>query len=76
VIEVAYRNESEASLRTTLKEWMLPTTSVQVAIGVKIFPVSRRIVAFMCRRAAPPMMITTVECGANVPHAPIIALVK
>ncbi|CEG40560.1 uncharacterized protein PHALS_10749 [Plasmopara halstedii] len=42
VIEVAYKNESLDLLRGGLDNWMLPETSVQVAIGIKLFVRTRR----------------------------------
>jgi len=41
VIEIAYKNESLSSLRKVIDHWMLPLTSVQVAIGIKIFVTSQ-----------------------------------
>ncbi|KAL3665288.1 hypothetical protein V7S43_009916 [Phytophthora oleae] len=52
IIEVAYKNGSLPLLRAKLQRWMDHDTSVQVAIGIKIFvgPVTSRRVAILHRR--------------------------
>ncbi len=41
VIEIAYKNESLNGLCKIIDHWMLSQTSVQVAIGIKIFFISQ-----------------------------------
>ncbi len=41
IIEIAYKNESLAGLHQVIDHWMLRQTSVQVAIGIKIFVTSQ-----------------------------------
>ncbi|KAG9404238.1 hypothetical protein AC1031_005776 [Aphanomyces cochlioides] len=49
VVEVAYKNNSLQRLRAKLERWM-QATSVQVAIGIKIFASSQRRVAIIHQR--------------------------
>jgi hypothetical protein len=69
VIEIAYQNESFQLLLDELASWISEFTSVQIALGVKIFgrrvDGSRRLVAILLRRNAPMQM---VEFGTNI-HA-------
>ncbi len=41
VIKIVYKNESLNGLCQVIEHWMLPQTSVQVAIGIKIFVTSQ-----------------------------------
>ncbi|OQR88684.1 hypothetical protein THRCLA_22815 [Thraustotheca clavata] len=50
VIEISYKNEKLATLRSKLERWMSMQTSVQIAIGIKIFAISSRRVAILHRR--------------------------
>ncbi|CAK4619558.1 hypothetical protein LEN26_011272 [Aphanomyces euteiches] len=56
VIEVAFKNESLSRLRAKLERWM-HGTSVQVAIGIKLFLASQRRVAIMHQRTRPPQRV-------------------
>jgi hypothetical protein len=65
IVEIAYKNDSLPRLRAKLERWMDPAySSVQVAIGVKIFPgpVDSRRVAILHRRGEP---IEEVEFGLH-----------
>lgn len=63
VIEVAHKNESLGALRTKLEAWMDQNwTSVQVAIGVKIFVSSLRQIAILHLRGQP---VEEVEFGLD-----------
>jgi len=69
VLEVAYEHESKPTLEAELNLWMSPLTSVQVAIGIKIFKQraggSRAMLALLYQRPVygPPQ---NVEFGTNV----------
>jgi hypothetical protein len=51
VLEVAFENESAPVLLEELALWVSAATSVQVAIGIKLYPVSKKLRAIMFRRA-------------------------
>ncbi|RHY25940.1 hypothetical protein DYB25_012456 [Aphanomyces astaci] len=55
IVEVAYKNDSLERLRTKLDRWMSDTTSVQVAIGIKIDAASPSRVAILLQRGQPVM---------------------
>jgi len=75
VIEIAYKNESLSGLCKVIDHWMLPQTSVQVAIGIKIFVTSqgrpRRYRAVFAVRNSPTW---EVEFGMDAGGAGPIAL--
>jgi hypothetical protein len=72
VVEVAYKNESLANLQNELHAWIGNNTSVQVAIGVKIFGLrddgSRRMLALLYQRGVVGPA-QSVEFGTNVRNA-------
>ncbi|ETV78607.1 hypothetical protein H257_08102 [Aphanomyces astaci] len=55
IVEVAYKNDSLERLRAKLDRWMSDTTSVQVAIGIKIDAASPSRVAILLQRGQPVM---------------------
>ncbi|RHZ20764.1 hypothetical protein DYB31_007742 [Aphanomyces astaci] len=55
IVEVAYKNDSQERLRAKLDRWMSDTTSVQVAIGIKIDAATPRRVAILLQRGQPVM---------------------
>ncbi|KAH9130423.1 hypothetical protein LEN26_008539 [Aphanomyces euteiches] len=61
VVEVAYKNNSLQRLRVKIERWM-QATSVQVAIGIKIFASSERRVAIIHQRGREEP-VTIVEFG-------------
>ncbi|KAK1929283.1 hypothetical protein P3T76_015235 [Phytophthora citrophthora] len=69
IIEVAYKNRSLRMLQDKLQRWMSIHTSVQVAIGIKIFagPVTMRRVAILHQRGQPTQ---EVEFGFGCPTPP------
>jgi hypothetical protein len=71
VLEVAYKNESLASLRAKLNRWVGPETSVQVAIGIKINAVGSRHVAILHQR---DQDVQVVEFGVDAPPPPVTTL--
>ena len=75
IIEIAYKNESLSGLRRVIDHWMLPQTSVQVAIGIKIFVTSQgrpqRYRAIFAVRNSPTW---EVEFGMDAGSAGPIAL--
>ncbi|CAK4088231.1 unnamed protein product [Aphanomyces euteiches] len=66
VVEIAYKNDSLPRLRAKLARWMSDETSVQVAIGIKIFPTSLNRTAIL-RLRGPPAQVTHVAFGAPRP---------
>ncbi|KAE8896694.1 hypothetical protein PF003_g19435 [Phytophthora fragariae] len=73
IVEVAYKNENLAGLRAKLVRWMAQT-SVQVAIGIKIFaggatPLRR--VAILHQRGQP---VQEVEFGLDGQRAPPLTI--
>jgi hypothetical protein len=75
VIEVAFKNEplestrENVGLRDVIRNWLTAATSVQVAIGIKIFTArSRRYLAILGVRNSPPWQI---EFGTNDGAGPI-----
>ncbi|KAH9089503.1 hypothetical protein Ae201684P_007672 [Aphanomyces euteiches] len=59
IIEISYKNEDLAGIQGKLVRWMVGT-SVQVAIGIKIFALGLRRVAILHQRGLP---IQQVEFG-------------
>ncbi|KAG9404244.1 hypothetical protein AC1031_005788 [Aphanomyces cochlioides] len=66
VVEVAYKNDSLPRLGAKLARWMSDETSVQVAIGIKIFPGSSNRTSILYLRG-PPARVTTVAFGVPRP---------
>jgi hypothetical protein len=66
VVEIAFQNESLPVLQNELRAWLSNHTSVQVAIGIKIFGKkqdgTRRILALLFRRAGD---VQSVEFGID-----------
>jgi hypothetical protein len=72
VVEVAYKHESLLTLQNELHAWIGNNTSVQVAIGIKIFGLRKngscRMLALLYRRGvAGPTQ--SVEFGTNIGNA-------
>lgn len=71
IIEVAYKNESLNLLREELENWMLPETSVQVAIGIKLFVRTRRQRRYRAILRVRNSPSQEVEFGMDVGEGPI-----
>ncbi|EQC36858.1 hypothetical protein SDRG_05688 [Saprolegnia diclina VS20] len=73
VVEIALKNESLPRLNAKLHQWIGPATSVQVAIGVKIFASTRRL-AIMHLRNMPTITrefgIARAQPPRRAPAAP------
>jgi hypothetical protein len=80
VIEVAHSNKSQPKLKTELRNWISDDTSVQVAIGIKIFGprvngiTSVLVLALVYQRDCPLNQEQAVEFGTNVGDAAGLAL--
>ena len=78
VIEVAHQCESLPKLKIELRNWMSTSTSVQVAIGIKIFAPqadeSCRLLALVYQRDCLHNPEQTVEFGTNVGDAAGLAV--
>jgi hypothetical protein len=78
VIEVAHQCESLPKLSVELRNWISTRTSVQVAIGIKIFAPqadqSCRLLALVYQRDCPHNPEQAVEFGTNVGDAAGLAL--
>ncbi|OQS02714.1 hypothetical protein THRCLA_21352 [Thraustotheca clavata] len=54
LVKVSYKNDTLNQLRTTLRRWVASETSVQVAIGIKVFSRTSRRVAILHHRDVEP----------------------
>jgi hypothetical protein len=75
VVEIAF-SEALTQLRRELAEWISVHTSVQIAVGIKIFPErhgTRRMLALLYRRGV-PNPDQSIEFGTDVGTAAGLAL--
>ncbi|TYZ57026.1 hypothetical protein PybrP1_009779 [[Pythium] brassicae (nom. inval.)] len=63
VIEVSYRNEKWEDVIAKLERWLSPSTTVQVAIGVKIWPNKPRRTIIVLRRN--PAFVGDEDAGVD-----------
>ncbi len=71
VIETAFKNESLNDLHQVIADWMLPQTSVQVAIGIKIFYRTRKPRRYLAILAVRNLPTEEVEFRVDVGEGPL-----